>query len=226
MPWNVTLPIIKFTNIILYILLDSKIPGTIKVAIDINPVANETYAHNHPEIRILNKNIQSLTPAQIRNFGVNTILMSPPCQPFTRNGKQLDSKDARTDALKHIGGILKDLTFIEYILMENVKGFEISKSRETYLSSLKESGFFFREFILSPSQFGVPNTRHRYFCVARKKNDFPFQDDKIWTSLPENFENVVFPKTFIEDHLSDSKYFIDKIFKIVFQVILLKLHFF
>lgn len=181
-----------------------------KVAIDINPVANDVYKHNHPDVLLLNKNIQSITPSKIKSFGVNTILMSPPCQPFTRNGKQMDSQDARTDALKHIISILKELTTIDFILMENVKGFETSKSRESYLKSLKEAGFYIREFILSPSQFGVPNTRHRYFCLAQKGKDFQFNGDRLWTEIPESFlKNCVFERTLVESHLNDSEYNIE-----------------
>ncbi|KAL5288319.1 TRDMT1 family protein [Megaselia abdita] len=187
-----------------YALKYSGVPGTVKAAIDINPVANEVYSHNHPDVLLLNKNIQSLTPAKIKTFGVNTILMSPSCQPFTRNGKQLDSLDARTDALKHISSILKDLTTIEYILMENVKGFETSRSRDSYLNALKEVGFYIREFILSPSHFGVPNTRHRYFCLARKSKDFQFGGDTLWTEIPNDFKIPCFEKSLVKDHLENS----------------------
>lgn len=137
--------------------------------------------------------------------------MSPPCQPFTRNGKQMDTQDARTDALKHITSILKDLTTIDFILMENVKGFETSKSRENYLKALKESDFYIREFILSPSQMGVPNTRHRYFCLARKEKDFKFDGDRLWTEIPGAFlNNCVFENTLVGNHLNESEYNVEE----------------
>ncbi|XP_055911259.1 tRNA (cytosine(38)-C(5))-methyltransferase [Eupeodes corollae] len=158
--------------------LYSKLRGQIHAAMDINTVANTVYAFNHPKVRLLNNNIEKLTPKFIHGLDVNMILMSPPCQPFTRVGNQKDIDDVRTDALTHISEILPELQSIEYILMENVKGFETSKARNAYLEALKRSGFFFREFILSPSQFGVPNTRHRYYCLA-KKSDFNFPGKQI-----------------------------------------------
>ncbi|XP_055390013.1 tRNA (cytosine(38)-C(5))-methyltransferase [Condylostylus longicornis] len=156
--------------------------GEIKGAVDINPIANSVYIHNYPNTKVFNKNIQSCDSKFIEKLQVNTILMSPPCQPFTRVGNQRDVSDNRTDALKYICSTLPKLTSIEFILMENVKGFENSEARNLYVKSLKESNFRYREFILSPSQFGIPNTRHRYFCIARK-NDFNFEDI-LWESLP------------------------------------------
>lgn len=116
---------------------------------------------------LLNKNIQGLTSNYINGLGADTILMSPPCQPFTRNGNKLDIADARTYSFQHLLSILPDLN-IKYILIENVKGFECSEIRENLINALKKSNFSYQEFILSPVQFGVPNTRHRYYCLAKK----------------------------------------------------------
>lgn len=94
--------------------------------------------------------------------------MSPPCQPFTRNGLKKDELDPRTCSFSHLLNILPELQ-IQYILLENVKGFETSVMREKLIDTLKNCGFYYQEFILSPTQFGVSNTRHRYYCIARKK---------------------------------------------------------
>lgn len=105
--------------------------------------------------------------------------MSPPCQPFTRNGKFLDIEDSRTDPFNLICDLIPKLVNVEYILMENVMGFEKSLAREMYLEVLQNSGFYFQEFILTPSILGTPNTRHRYYCIARKNLDFKFKSLEI-----------------------------------------------
>jgi tRNA (cytosine38-C5)-methyltransferase len=52
--------------------------------------------------------------------------MSPPCQPYTRGGKQLDLEDNRTQALKNLINILPQLkTKPEFIMLENVVNFEV-----------------------------------------------------------------------------------------------------
>lgn len=119
-------------------------------------------------------------------MNINTILMSPPCQPFTRVGNKKDIDDARTNALVHICNILDQLETVDYILMENVKGFEVSQARDMYINALKKSNFEYQEMILTPTEIGVPNTRHRYYCLARKMGSFPFKCNGILDHLPTN----------------------------------------
>lgn len=151
---------------------ESGIKGKVNAAIEINNVANQIYKHNFPATNLLNLNIEGLTVEKIEKLDVDTILMSPPCQPFSRNGNQHDVNDHRTDSFKHILDILPKLN-IKNILIENVKGFETSKMRNILINILDECNYNHQEFILSPSQFNIPNCRHRYYCLA-KKDPFKF----------------------------------------------------
>uniref|UniRef100_A0A336LUK9 tRNA (cytosine(38)-C(5))-methyltransferase n=1 Tax=Culicoides sonorensis TaxID=179676 RepID=A0A336LUK9_CULSO len=178
---------------------ESKVPSEVILAIDINDIANKVYHHNFPDHKVISKNIKGLTPAFINKLQVNTILMSPPCQPFTRNGKFLDIEDARTDPFNLICELIPDLTTIEFILMENVMGFEKSIAREMYLKVLENNGYYYQEFIISPTELGVPNTRHRYYCLARKFKEFKFKSKEILRQLPDHTPQEVDPiKTFLE----------------------------
>ncbi|XP_022790094.1 tRNA (cytosine(38)-C(5))-methyltransferase-like [Stylophora pistillata] len=96
--------------------------------------------------------------------------MSPPCQPFTRVGLQGASSDPRSRSFLHILELLPQLSKApDYILMENVKGFETSDTREHFLETLNACGYNYQEFLLSPVQFGIPNSRLRYYLLAKKK---------------------------------------------------------
>lgn len=149
-------------------------------SIEINNVANEVYKHNFPDTKLLNLNIEGLTSDFINNMDVNTILMSPPCQPFTRTGLQNDMKDPRTASFLHVIKMLPDLKNITKILIENVKGFEQSDTRNILVETLSKSKFSYQEFIISPHQFRIPNSRHRYYCLATKHpQQFSFQTDEI-----------------------------------------------
>lgn len=165
----------------------SRLPGHVVAAIDINTVANTVYAHNHPATKLLTRNIQKVDAAFVRRQRANTILMSPPCQPFTRTGKQQDVDDTRTDALRHLCGLLPQLDTVDAVLMENVRGFETSRARDMYVSALRAAGFHLQEFILSPGQLQVPNTRHRYYCLARKWAPFACSpaDGTLLETFPE-----------------------------------------
>lgn len=49
---------------------------------------------------------------------------------------------------------------------------------------MKLCDFALQEFILSPSQLSIPNTRFRYYCLARKSSQFPFKSDGILQEFP------------------------------------------
>ncbi|XP_043916545.1 tRNA (cytosine(38)-C(5))-methyltransferase isoform X2 [Protopterus annectens] len=98
------------------------------------------------------------------------ILMSPPCQPFTRIGLQGDVMDPRTKSFLHILDILPSLKKLpKCILLENVKGFETSSARDKLIVALKNCGYVYQEFLLSPTCIGIPNSRLRYFLIAKHK---------------------------------------------------------
>lgn len=79
-------------------------------------------------------------------------------------------EDKRSLSLQHLmKDILPNLqTKPSYFLLENVKGFYTSKTRELVLSKLKENGYDTRELLLSPSHFGFPNQRLRCFLLAKR----------------------------------------------------------
>ena len=66
-------------------------------AVDINTVSNEVYRHNHPETPCLQRNITGLSLAHLEKMSPELVLMSPPCQPHTRQGKQLDRQVTISD---------------------------------------------------------------------------------------------------------------------------------
>jgi len=103
-------------------------------------------------------------------YDCNIWLMSPPCQPYTRQGKQKDASDPRAQSFLHIVDIFAFLTKLPlYILIENVKGFEVSETRRRMTEQFVRCGYTIQEFHLSPHQFSIPNSRLRYFCLAKRK---------------------------------------------------------
>jgi tRNA (cytosine38-C5)-methyltransferase len=152
-------------------------------AFDINPNANTTYAHNFG-IKPKDISLESLTLKDYEtmcseNKANNNIiwLMSPPCQPFTRQGKCEDLKDERTNGFKNLMNILIETKYTpEYFLLENVKGFEVSDAWCIVEKVLLAREFRYRHFLLSPNQMGIPNSRLRYYLMARGKNQPDFKD--------------------------------------------------
>lgn len=54
------------------------------LAVDINTVANTVYRHFFPSTNLRDLNILSLSHEQFDAYCPDILLMSPPCQPFTR----------------------------------------------------------------------------------------------------------------------------------------------
>nr|XP_025038614.1 tRNA (cytosine-5-)-methyltransferase isoform X4 [Pelodiscus sinensis] len=158
-------------------LAESCIPAEVVAAIDVNTIANEVYKYNFPSTPLWAKTIEGITLADFNKLSFDMILMSPPCQPFTRIGLQGDVSDPRTNSFLYILDILPRLQRLpKYILLENVKGFETSSARVILVETLEKCGFKYQEFLLSPTCLGIPNSRLRYFLIAKFQSEqFPFQ---------------------------------------------------
>lgn len=151
---------------------------------------------------------------------VDLWVMSPPCQPHTRqhNQQAKDAQDPRSASFLHLCQLLKDLDESDLprvILLENVVGFEASTSCRRWCTVLIEKGYRLAQFHLSPPQVGIPNDRPRYFGVAVRGVEWnggmleSFFDDpatvplRIHTSLPQLGAPVV------NDHIAPLSDYLD-----------------
>ena len=135
-------------------------------------MAVKAYSHNlgaHATMSSID--LCSLRVEQLRALRANMWLLSPPCQPYSRQGLQLGGADKRAGALAHMIGVLEHCAadvLPLYLLLENVVGFESSGMRQQLYRVLVGRGYAVRELWASPAQFGVPNQRTRYFLLARR----------------------------------------------------------
>jgi tRNA (cytosine38-C5)-methyltransferase len=154
-------------------------------AYDISLNANCCYEHNFHSLisdyhsksvsgGVSTKLVEHLKPSDVDNLRSNLWTMSPPCQPFTSNGAQdsknyLDNDDKRCNGLK---GLMRLLSSIErkpqWILLENVKGFGTSDMANEWCTCLRENGYTWKSYLLSPIQYGVPNHRRRFYILAER----------------------------------------------------------
>ena len=157
---------------------------TALASIDNSEVANAVYLANYPHEDasgvLMRRNVEHLSsvPSLDAKFGgADVWTLSPPCQPYTRKGKQLHGDDPRAQSFR---GILESLPQLarppERILVENVVGFEGSETRNALVAALDEAGYVWREYHASPVDIGVPCTRDRYYLLAKRK-PLSFEDD-------------------------------------------------
>jgi tRNA (cytosine38-C5)-methyltransferase len=146
-------------------------------AFDINTAANEIYFANHG-LKPSAKSILTLSASYIDKLKAKVWLMSPPCQPFTRSNQTAsrDVKDARSEPFLHLIELLPQLTNPPlYIALENVVGFESSECCSRFLDVLENLQYSFHQFHLDPLSLGIPNSRPRYYCIARKNEGITHQ---------------------------------------------------
>ena len=129
-------------------------------AIDISDVANKVYRHNFPKSNHSGSNICGITAEKINDWEIDAIFMSPPCQPFTRQGNQKDLKDSRTEPLTHLIDILPKLQTLKYMLVENVKGFETSEACKQLIEVLHSLLYDTKSFLINSVEGPLANKSH------------------------------------------------------------------
>eukprot|EP01084_Bolivina_argentea_P251804 422472_1 len=172
---------------------------------DNNCNANKMYQHNF-NIKPNSKNIEHLNSKHFDLIKPFIITLSPPCQPYTRAGIQKHSNDKRTNALHYFcQQILPKLKHLpNYIILENVIGFEISQSCQIFLQSIIKCGYKYKIYSINPTQIGIPNTRKRIYICAElnakninELNDYNFNGNDIpidiITTIPiqNNIRNTI-----------------------------------
>jgi tRNA (cytosine38-C5)-methyltransferase len=142
-------------------------------AFDINEHANATYNHNFNH-KPCKRAIEHISLSEYNRLANDDCIftMSPPCQPYMRGGLQKDIMDNRAKSFVYL--MEKILPHMDnkpkYIFIENVKNFENSQSRDLLVKTLLSLNYTFQEYLLSPTQLGIPNERLRYYLTA-KLND-------------------------------------------------------
>lgn len=80
--------------------------------------------------------------------------------------------------------ILPNITF-KYLFVENVQGFELSDARDILLDVLAKIKFTYQEFLLNPVALGIPNSRSRYYMIAKHLSwSFELNPNQIMDKLP------------------------------------------
>ncbi|ORZ39929.1 S-adenosyl-L-methionine-dependent methyltransferase, partial [Catenaria anguillulae PL171] len=149
--------------------------GRVIQAFDVNENANAVHRHNLPGTPVSSSSILGLTATELDDLAADIWLLSPPCQPFSRQGHRKGAEDARTLSFLSMLDALPEMRHPPvYILLENVLGFE--RDEVTYtrlLKTLGQCGFHSRSFAFNSLALGIPNSRPRFFLVARRSSPLP-----------------------------------------------------
>jgi DNA (cytosine-5)-methyltransferase 1 len=167
--------------------LGAKLSGIdVRYAVEIDKYAAETYQFNNPEVTIFNKDIKKVK-TEIFNVEEKLVLFGgPPCQGFSvSNSKTRNKENPKNWLFKEFFRFAKTIR-PNWIVIENVTGIKETEGGyflEKILNELDRLGYLVTHNVLTASDYGVPQSRNRYFIVANSNNiDFEF---------PKPFQNIV-----------------------------------
>jgi DNA (cytosine-5)-methyltransferase 1 len=162
-------------------------------AVEIDPLASETYAANHPEVHLWTKDIKKVTGPEMRRTlklkkgQLDLLAGCPPCQGFssirTRNGSKR-VRDRRNDLVFDYLRLVKALR-PKTIMMENVPALAKNKRMKLLKKKLKTMGYESNgtPIVLNTADYGVPQRRKRMILVGSRIGNvaLPASDKKCKT---------------------------------------------
>ncbi|KAF8159427.1 S-adenosyl-L-methionine-dependent methyltransferase [Crassisporium funariophilum] len=172
----------------------SSVDAEIVQAFDWDQTACQAYIANYGDI-VRKVDISTLAVPALAALNTDLWLLSPACQPYTvLNPDAKGALDPRAQSFLYlVQTVLPELASSNQhpsrLLVENVAGFETSSTRQILISSLRSIGYTTLELLLTPLQFGIPNSRLRYYLLA-KKSPLQFQhvssdhSGEIWRRIP------------------------------------------
>ncbi len=157
------------------------------IAIEADKWACQTLLHNRPTWNPIQRDIHSLSSAEIASIGKvdkgapALLIGGPPCQPFSKSaywaqGDTQRLNDPRADTLSAYLRVLKDLK-PKAFLLENVFGItykgkseavELLKQAVCKINQEEGTRYTFSLGIINAADYGVPQMRERVFIVGSR----------------------------------------------------------
>jgi DNA (cytosine-5)-methyltransferase 1 len=149
-------------------------------AVEIEPIAAETYGLNHPEVHLIQNDIRRIDIKRLKKHlklkkgDLDLLAGCPPCQGFSSlrtNNKSVSVYDKRNDLLFEFLRFVKEL-LPKAIMMENVPALAKGKRVLVLLKQLKLLGYKIDENslrVVDSADFGVPQRRKRMILQSARK---------------------------------------------------------
>ncbi len=133
--------------------------------------AAKTYAANHPDAVVLNKDIREVSGDDVRRAArvrrVALVAGCAPCQGFCSLTAKYARDDPRNLLLLEMARLIEELR-PEAVVMENVPG--LLARGEPIISEFRERlgriGYYAHHFVVQMADFGVPQSRRRFVLLA------------------------------------------------------------
>jgi DNA (cytosine-5)-methyltransferase 1 len=146
--------------------------------VEINPKIAKTYAVNHPDAKLLIKDIRNVTGEELlRSAGVKKITLlagCPPCQGFSALTSKYRKEDSRNGLVLEMARLIEEIR-PKMVMMENVPGLAKRGKPilDEFIKRLEESGYNINKAVLQLADYGVPQSRRRFVLLAGRGFDIP-----------------------------------------------------
>lgn len=141
----------------------------------------ETYSANHPEVKVIHKDIRLVTSKEVlavtKGQQVDIVTSGMPCETFSTAGSKSRSAYDNRQQLYLEAIRIASIVNAKIILFENVPGIESKKVEqggarlivEDILDELASHGYsHYIKVVLNAKDFGVPQSRNRFFLLASR----------------------------------------------------------
>ena len=140
-------------------------------AVEIDKEVAKTYAANHPETKLIIKDIRKVNAEELLKpaKGKEIALVSgcPPCQGFSSLTAKYKQEDPRNELVLEMGRVIAEVQ-PKMVMLENVPGLA-KRGRvvfDEFIDLLKSNGYVVNWDILQLADYDVPQTRRRLVLLA------------------------------------------------------------
>lgn len=151
-------------------------------AVEIDPLAAETYKANHKRVKLWETDISKLTSTEVKRQleitpgQLDLLAGCPPCQGFstmtTLNGRHSMS-DSRNDLVFQFLRFVRALK-PKTVMLENVPGLSRDWRIARVVKVLESMSYKVTSGVLDAADYGVPQRRRRFILLAGMNNTIQF----------------------------------------------------
>ena len=142
----------------------------VQIAVENDVYAAKTYKLNHPQTNVITDDIKNINRISLdKENNVVVLFGGPPCQGFSTSNQKTRNKNNPQNWLFKEFIRLEDSLRPDWIVFENVRG--IVETEKGYFAELISSeigklGYTCSTMVLCASDYGVPQTRSRFFLIG------------------------------------------------------------
>lgn len=141
-------------------------------AVDLDAGACRTYRANHPEVRLIEKDIREVKPKDFADLipgKLDLLVVCAPCQPFSSQNRHRSKDDVRNNLVEQSKPFIKCLK-PSLVFLENVPGLASSDVFGGFTDWLENKAGYTvsKPMRIDASELGIPQRRTRMILVAAK----------------------------------------------------------